>query len=322
MYYDRSIDEELAAALTPGGPLAWLMAHVRSDMGRSCHAHLAFRKTRSGDRQRGSVQLYWGRTSPLEIQLRRGSQMRLNADKAYRTLSEPLFAEAPPLSRLGQLEDDLRAHLGRVKDFLAHSTPRRQAFVTGEAICHAGLMRCYGHGWRPGDLLVTIDSEVRIGFANRAEQENADAALRNRLGLSPSEALPRKLDALGVLHTGDMVLVEVKDAAGSIERAAVQLAAHRARFSGLMANGLLRDAVQALLDQKRAVGVIPPGGPRLRETARLVPWLAAPDESADWPAGWREVIHRCGQKLSPASLADLTLVRLSADGRILETQAL
>ena len=297
MYYDRSIAAELADTLIPGGPLAWLMAHVRSDMGRSCHAHLAFRKTCSGARRRGSIQLYWGRTSPLEIQVRRGSQVRLNADKAYRRISEPLFSKALPLSRLGQLEDDLQDHLGRVKDFLAQPNPRRRAFVTGEAICHAGLIRRYGHGWRPGDPLVAVDSEVRIGFANRAEQENVDAVLRNRLSLPPSEALPRKLDTLGVLRTGDIVLVEVKDATGSIERAAVQLAAHMMRFSDLMANSLLRNAVQELLNQKRAVGVIHPGGPQLRATVRLVPWLAAPDESADWPASWRKAIHRCGKKL-------------------------
>ena len=109
MYYDRSIDTELAAALAPGGPLAWLMAHVRSDMGHRCHAHLEFRKTRSGDRQQDSVQLYWGRTSPLKIQPRRNSCARLYAYKDYRMDSEPsgskpLFSKSLPFSggrRLG-----------------------------------------------------------------------------------------------------------------------------------------------------------------------------------------------------------------------------
>ncbi len=63
VYYDRSIDAELANALAPDGSLAWLMAHVHSDMGCRCHAHLEFRKTRSGNRQRGSVQLYCLRMS-------------------------------------------------------------------------------------------------------------------------------------------------------------------------------------------------------------------------------------------------------------------
>ena len=322
MYYDRSIDAELVTALAPGGSLAWLMAHVRSDTGRRHHAHLEFRKTRSGDRQRGSVQLYWGRTSPLEIQSRRGSCVRLKADKDYRTGSEPLFSESLSLSRLGQFEDDLRAHLHRVKAFLAQPNPRRRAFVTGEATCHAGLLRRYGHGWRPGDPLVAVDAEVRIGFANRPAQKDANARLRAHLRLSSSEALPNKLDALGVLHTGDIVLVEVKDVAGSIERAVIQLAAHMARFSELMAKDPLRDSVQRLLDQKRNAAVVPQGGPDLRKTARLVPWLAAPDGSADWPAGWRKAIRNCDKNLSPSFLSDLTLVRLDKHGSIRERQPL
>ena len=321
MYYDRSIDTELAAALAPGGPLAWLMEHVRSDTGRRCHAHLEFRKTRSGARQRGSVQLYWGRTSPLEIQSRRNNCARLNVYKDYRTGGKSLFSEPLPLSHLGQRGGEVHDYLHWAEAFLA-ANPRRRAFLTGEAICHAGLMRRYGHEWRPDDPLVAVDSEVRIGFANSPTQKNADAALRNHLRLSPSERLPKKLDALGVLHTGDIVLVEAKDATGSIARAAIQLAAHMARFSDLMATGQLHDSVQALFDQKQAVGVIPQGGPHLLETARLVPWLAAPDDSADWPAGWREAIHHCAKNLPPSFLSDLTLVRLSEDGCILRVQAL
>ena len=320
MYYDRSIDAELAAALAPGGSLAWLMKHVRSDMGRRCHAHLEFRKTR-GDRQLGSVQLYWGRTSPLEIQLQRNNCVRLKVYEDYRTDGEPLFSKPLLLSRLSQRGGEVHDYLHWAEAFLMGNSCRR-TFLTGEAICHAGLMWRYGHEWRSGDPLIAVDSEARIGFDNLTEREDADAALLGHLGLSSSDALPNKLDALGVLRTGDIVLVEVKDAAGSITRAAVQLAAHMERFSKLMATGQLRDSVQTLLDQKRTVGVIPQGGPDLHKTARLVPWLAAPDDSADWPAGWREAIHQCSKNLPPSSLSDLTLVRLSEDGCILEEQPL
>ena len=196
MYYDRSIDKELVAALAPDGPLAWLMAHVRSDMGRRHHVHLEFRKTRSGYRQRGSVQLYWGRTSPLEIQLHRNNCARLNANKTYRTISEPLFTETFLLSRLGQREGDLRAY------------------------------------------------------------------------------------------------------------------------------GQLHKSVQTLLNQKQDAAVIPQGGPALCKTARLVPWLATPDDSADRPAGWLEAIRKCSKNLSSSFLSDLTLVRLDEHGSILEAQSL
>lgn len=105
VYYDRHIDNELADCLNQGGPLSWMVKHVQTR-----HAHLQFRRARSGIRQRGSVELYWGRTSPLEVQSRRGGRVRLNADKAYRAQSEFLFSDTILISKLGSLENKFRGH--------------------------------------------------------------------------------------------------------------------------------------------------------------------------------------------------------------------
>ena len=118
------------------------MDHVRSPEGRSRHAHLQFRRDRR-NRPRGSIQLYWGRTSPLEFRLRRDGGIRLHADKTYREGNEKLFAEPVPVARLRMLEEELHVHLRRARHVL--SDPRRQAFLKHEAICHAGLMWHHGH---------------------------------------------------------------------------------------------------------------------------------------------------------------------------------
>ncbi len=241
--------------------------------------------------------------------------MRLTAGRTYRQGSEHLLTSSIPISKLSVYEGELRAHLLRAQDHLSGNR-RRQAFLKGEAICHAGLMWRYGHDWCSGDPLVAVDSEVRIGFRHRGEEHAVNATLRQRLGLR-SGSLPNKLDALGVLPTGDLVLVEVKDAMGSIERAVVQIAVHMARFSRLMSGGPRLDKVQAMLDQKRDVGVIPWECPRLGEAPRIVPWIAAPDDSDDWPMGWTEAIYSCDENLSPF-LSNLRLVRLSTCGSILD----
>ena len=318
MYYDRCIDEALADAVGPGGALSWLMDHVRSGEGRMRHAHLQFRRDR-GDRRRGSVQLYWGRTSPLEFRLRRGGRVRLNADRVYRELSKGLFSEAIPVEGLGALESELRAYLREVAGLLANGPPRRRAFVTREAACHAGLLRRYGHGWRTGDPLVVIDSEAQIGFSSRVRCAADDAEIRRRLQLRDSESVPRKLDALGVLPTGDLAVVEVKDAGGSIVRALTQAAVHAVRFSDLLAGGALRGSVQSMIEQKAATGVIPPECPRLREVPRIVPCIAAPDTSTDWPANWREAVDDCSAELA-AAVPKLLFMRLNTDGRILKVE--
>ena len=314
MYYDRRIDDELAETLKPGGPLAWLMDHVGSVEGREHHAHLQLRRARSGGRARGSVQLYWGRTSPIEVQLRRGARVRLAANRTYRQGSAGLFERSIPIADLASLRPKLEAHLGRSSRLLRGTSTRRLDFLKGEATCHAGLMWRYGHRWRSGDALVAVDSEARVGYESRSAQTEADGALRSELGLASREALPKKLDAVGVSPTGDLLLVEVKDAEGSIARAAKQVAAHVERFTRLMGDGDLRDTVQAMLEQRREAGLIP-AGPDLAKEPQIVPWIAAPDGDPTWPGSWVSVIEQL-QKPVRNRLAGLRLVLLSRGGEI------
>lgn len=318
MYYDRSIDEELAQTIQPGGVLSWLMDHVHSREGADRHAHIQFRRNRR-DRRFGSIQLYWGCTSPLEFKLRRGSQVRLNADSTYKAESVHLFSRSFPIDRLEQLEHELRSHLERIGNLLDHSPKRRQSFLKREAVCHAGLMRRYGHGWLTGDPLVAIDSEAQIGYRNRSRRDADDAETREQLQLGHPETIPRKLDALGVLATGDLVLVEVKDAGGSIHRAIVQAAAHLVRYRRLLALSNLRDTIQAMIDQKTAAGLIPCGCPRLNDRLRVVPCIAAPVDLSGWPTNWRQAIGNCSPEIG-ALLRDVVLIRLDPAGSILDVR--
>ena len=74
-----------------------------------------------------------------------------------------------------------------------------------------------------------------------------------------------------------------------------------------------------MIEQNATTGVIPPGCPHLRETPRVVPCIAAPDTSPDWPASWREAVENCGAALG-AVLSELLLVRLQPDVRIVEVE--
>ena len=98
--------------------------------------------------------------------------------------------------------------------------------------------------------------------------------------------MPWKLDALGVLPSGDLSLVEVKGVDGSIDRAIVQIAAPHVRYSRLMAQSPLRDALQRMIDQKIATGLMPRDCPALAVAPRIVPYIAAPDRSDVWAARW------------------------------------
>lgn len=83
MYYDRRLPTDLLSLLAEGSPLSWMVGHVRSDWGQDNLAHLQFRRA-NGNRAKGGIQLYLGRTSPLEVVGKTTGHVELAADPFYR----------------------------------------------------------------------------------------------------------------------------------------------------------------------------------------------------------------------------------------------
>jgi hypothetical protein len=54
-----------------------------------------------------------------------------------------------------------------------------------EAVLHAGLMRHYGPLASPDEPYAALDSEVRTGFSNQAEQVGFEDELRRQVSLRP-----------------------------------------------------------------------------------------------------------------------------------------
>ena len=85
-----------------------------------------------------------------------------------------------------------------------------------------------------------VDSEVRVGFRGAGGRSGTALRTEHELSLRRAVALgsgsvPRKLDAIGVLDTGEVALVEVKTRGGDIRRALQQAAAHVFTFRALVA---------------------------------------------------------------------------------------
>ena len=317
MYYDRTICEALAKSLNEGGPLAWLSDFVQSPKGRAHHAHLQLRRA-AGSRAQGSIQLYWGRTSPFEVQGRSRGMVRLNAHGTYRNLSPSLFNASMSLEALWGQREAIEAHLDRASALLHGKEARRNALIQGEAICHAGMTWRYSHNFQEGDPLLALDAEARIGFASRDAQRQADAALTEHLALNEDDAIPKKLDTIALSPTGDILLIEVKDEAGDIRRAVTQAAAHVARFRELLA-GDLHQSLSRLLAQKRAIGLIPDLGPMLALVPQIIPWVAAPDRRADWAERWSAESADLRHKWR-GLIGELRWVQLTEYGDVLEVR--
>ena len=104
LYYDRQLPPKLASLLLSGQPLSWLVELVRAEPS----LRMEFRRADS-ERRWGSIQIYQGRTSPLELLGQATSLVKLAADPVYRKQSPKLFTG--PLDPRG-IELDLRRASG------------------------------------------------------------------------------------------------------------------------------------------------------------------------------------------------------------------
>ena len=316
LYYDRRLTEGLLSLLSDGASLSWLVAHSRSDP----QTRIEFRRA-DGERRLGSIQLYRGRTSPVEVLGLAKGQVKLKAHRTYKALGPGLFG---PVLDPKELRTAVIPYLKRVAD----AAP--DAFTGGEGAVHNALMRRYGLLHTDRDPVLLVDSEVRVGFRQDSRHgtgtEHRAAHQRQMerdLGL-PAGQNHTKLDALGILASGELALIEVKDANGDIGEAARQLAAHLYTFGTLLHQGehSLVEAVDGLVSQKASCGLIPssPLLPWLTPT-QLVAVIAAPDVPGDWALRWRAAI---GKTLAhvPRVLYRVELWRLHASGDIAERQSL
>lgn len=318
IYYDRRLPAPLLAKLHPStGPLRWLVDLVRSPWGAEHLAHIQFRRAAS-TRASGGIQVYLGRTSPLEIVAKPKDSVEMRAERAYRGVSPDLFGRWIPGVELAGLHEHQEAHLRCCAEGVTRS------FLDGEALAHAGMMRRYGLRHVPGDPLVAVDSEVQLGFASTVERTQFEEELRARFHLTKG-GIPRKLDMIGLLPSGDIALVEIKEEKGDIVRAAVQVGAHMTAMSRLrlQEGNDLHEVLNGTVSQKVKVGLIPETSmPVTTPGSKLVPIIAAPVATGDttWAERWLRAT--ASVRLAHPGLIDgLRLWRLSSSGEVLEEVA-
>ncbi|MBL8616016.1 MAG: hypothetical protein JNM72_10445 [Deltaproteobacteria bacterium] len=313
MYYDRRVPGPLLDLLLPDAPLGWLIPWLSTGPAAAAGAHVQTRRDRQG-RRHGAIQLYLGRTSPLEVRGRPNGRHSLHADVSYRTMSPRLFAGDLDASGLALLADPLRQHAERA------AAETHRSFLDGEAVVHAGLMRHHGPLSPSAAPFLALDSEARMGFDSQADQVAFEATLPAVVGLPAAEAVPRKLDLVAVDHDGRLLLVEVKADPTGLTRAAWQAAVHVARFRALLAQhpAWFSEVLGDLAREKARVGLL--GQAPMVDFSRLptlTPVIAAPDPREGWSAAWRSEIGSVLQT-SGGLLAGLRLWRLSPQGHVVE----
>lgn len=313
MYYDRRIPPELLNVLLPGAALGWLLPWLATPAAAAVGAHVQTRRNEL-ERRTGAIQLYVGRTSPLEVRARRRGRVRLHADPRYEAMTPELFGHDLELSDLARASGALREHSERA------AAETVQSFVAGEGAVHAGLMRHYGHFATSDGPFIALDSEAKMGFSCDAHRKAFGATVRALVALPSAQQLPSKLDLVAVDRLGHVLLVEVKADASGLLRAAWQAAVHVARFRALLVEhpAWVTNVLREIAVEKVRIGLLGSAGvPPLAPTSGLTPVIAAPDPSEGWAASWRREIAPV-LSASGGALTGLRLWRLAADGRVVE----
>lgn len=307
MYYDRRLFQPLLDVLKPSGPLAWLVPLLRSDWGSTAGADLHFRGNREGH---GYFEVYLGRTGPLRVRST-GAGLFLEADPFYARLAPRLFSGHLAPDSLAGKEQSLRRYLDDAVRLASSS------LVDGEGRLQAMLGRAHGLLATKLQVALLLDREVVLGHSDMDEKRARNAEVRRTLALAEGDAVHDKLDGLALLADGRVALVELKAPGGDLHQAARQLVAYRTRFRELARqwNGWARIGLRAILDQKAAVGLLPPVD--VQPLDEVVPVIASNDDSADWLDAWRRAIAPV-QAAHGEALEGLTLWRLDTSGAIQE----
>jgi hypothetical protein len=311
MNYDRRLHRELLALFLPGGPFAWLPELVRSAAGDAQALDLQLR----GYKANRAVQLYAGRGSLLEIQLRTsddGPEWLLHADETYAKHDRGLFELWRSLEDLDGVKRRLQSYLAAVAAKVGDD---------GEGLLQTRLSRLHGLCGGPQSPVRIIDREAEVSYNDEAERTRIKGQFTEQLGRSWTGKFARKIDAIGVLPDGRPALIELKLAgdADALRSAAEQLAAYVFQFrmlekqwTGWATLGLL-----AIVQQKAALGLLPNAPVTvLKESPRRV--IAAIDDRAVWKQRWAEAISPI-QKKANGLLDDLELWRLDQAGTIVES---
>ncbi len=312
-YYNRAVPKELEALLVSDGALFWLRSFLATGVGNLALGDVQLRADNTA-RKTGSIQIYVGSTSILEIRprARRGANkidrfaLTVGAETYRRYWDLP--TEAVDAAELTSLRSCIESYLTRA----GASVTKR--WTDQESRVHAGLMRHHGLLAEAASEFVVFDREVVLGHADKAGRSKVANELRD-LGFGAKGRISNELDAIAVLPGGHIGLIELKSGENFLEDAAAQVAIYLQRFERLRASGSTAlDGLVALVRQKVRAGLLPaiPAIATLSPASAFRPVVAMPGSASGWPRSWIRRLER-----HRTVLPSLQLWRVSQDGQVL-----
>ena len=317
--YDRAPSLQLRKLLAPGGYLAPLRAErtlggvdLEVHLRRLDEVHVYCGLTRlvtSGPGARGKVWVKthktYARQSCARLLIRPGRAMKVDQGNYHRdewAVGEPGFAQALDVFLGNVRVDERQRKEGAIQATWAQFGDPWVAFDK-EAVLGYPSEKA-----RARRLLEAFDpsvDEARKHLCALAETRRALPSWRDHWAMPPQQKTRLELDQLAVDSSGNLVLVEIKEASASAQTvyyAPFQLLQnvwewHRALHT-------VRSSVQELLDARMGLGLSPLNVPPITGTLRAVIAFGDDTRSTEVKRRYREVL-RIADRFLPADVTPI-----------------
>lgn len=260
MYYNRTIKNDFANLIEPGGSLRWLYNYVKD---KDC---LDFLIGKSDKNQWISV--YRGLSRILTINpTNEQSIVKIDAADTYKKIAPKIYGKQSISFNFRKELDQLLCVVENSPKLNRYYDNKKEGFFQNK------LSRQFGICGLPTDNFVIIDKEAVIGYTNTNEKNNIYGKIRNRYKelqgviskINPirygkdlgKKSIGNELDFLALDKEGNLLLIEYKHGTNTsgIYLSPLQIGMYYDLFTEL--NSMqLEKAVYEMLEQKKKIGLI------------------------------------------------------------------
>lgn len=328
MYYDRTLSDEFAEYLLPGGKLRWLFDFVKN------HPELDFGLVRNKYGER--IILYRGLTKIMDIKNAKMGQVYVDGTKKYKEFIPELYGKKA-------VEDIKKEPIEKLIEFLSEDEYSARYYDSKkEGYYQNELSRKYGINAADDAEFVIVDKEVVIGYVNDFEKENELGPIKEEYNNLYKELRPQitgrdykdepandsnnkskknffgdELDFLVLNKKGDILLIEVKYGKDTqkIYWSPLQIGVY---YDILTKFPKLEERTLSMLKQRQELGLISPNWTiqdSPRKKIQIIPVLivAGPKHSLEAEKRLYKVLEKTRAKKGTEFLKDLQIFGYETD---------
>lgn len=320
MYYDRTLTDDFAKHIMPGGQLRWLYDFVKN------RPDLDFLVVKNKDVE--AISIYRGLTRIMTIKPTRNTGIvNIDAAPTYKEIAKEFFG-------VKSVSSITKEPIEFIINYLkANGVNDRYYGNKKEGYYQNELSRKYGICSSKDSEFVIIDKEAIIGYENESEKKQIFSSLQDgykklqckiskhdskRYGQDlDKKAIGNELDFLALNKNGDIQLIEYKHGSNTsgIYLSPLQIGLYYDNFS-LLPKKVLHDGITRMLEQKQRIGLINENWKKQEFSGKIIPVLIISNSNVKSSACTKfyEILEFCKKYKGSDFLENLQTYSYTTDG--------